>query len=42
MTFSRLAWLVGVAILVMVVNVAVSILYMVVYSHLIDRGHQTA
>src|SRR6478735_3698212 len=40
MTLSRLAWLVGVALLVMVVNVAVSILYMVVYGHLIDPGHE--
>ena len=36
---SRLAWLVGVSILVMVANVLVSILYMVVYSYLIDPGH---
>ena len=40
MTLDRLAWLVGVALLVMVVNVAVSILYMVVYGHLIDPGHE--
>ena len=40
MTFIRLAWLVGVAVLVLVVNVAISILYMVVYSHLIDPGHE--
>lgn len=39
MTPGRLAWLVGVAILVLVVNVAVSVLYMVVYGHLIDPGH---
>jgi hypothetical protein len=37
---SRIAWLVGVALLVMVVNVAVSVLYMVVYSYLIDPGHE--
>ncbi len=37
--FGRLAWLVGVAVLVLVVNVAVSILYMVVYGHWIDPGH---
>ena len=30
----------GVRFLVMVVNVAVSILYMVVYGHLIDPGHE--
>jgi len=40
MTLSRLAWLVGVALLVLVVNVAISILYMVVYGHLIDPGHE--
>ena len=39
MTFGRVAGLVGVALLVLVVNVAASVLYMVVYSHLIDRGH---
>lgn len=39
MILSRLAWLVGVALLVLVLNVAVSILYMVVYGHLIDPGH---
>jgi hypothetical protein len=37
---SRLAWLVGVALSVLVVNVALSILYMVVYSHSIDPGHE--
>ena len=40
MTPGRLAWLVGLALLVMVVNLAVSILYMVVYSYLIDPGHE--
>src|SRR5262245_49875092 len=39
MTLGRVAWLVGVAILVLVSNVAVSFLYMVVYGHLIDPGH---
>ena len=39
MTFGRLAWLIGVAFLVMVLNVGISILYMVVYSHWIDPGH---
>ena len=37
--FGRIAWLVGIALLVMVANVAASILYMVVYSYLIDPGH---
>ncbi len=40
MTLARLALLVGVALLVMVVNVVASILYMVVYGHLIDPGHE--
>ena len=39
MTFGRLAWLVGVALLVLIVNVGVSVLYMVVYGHWIDPGH---
>lgn len=39
MTLVRLASLIGVALLVMVLNVAMSILYMVVYSHLINPGH---
>ena len=39
MTLGRLAWLVGVCVLVLVVNVVISILYMVVYSYLIDPGH---
>jgi hypothetical protein len=39
MTLGRLARLVGVALLVLVVNVALSVLYMVVYGHLIDPGH---
>jgi hypothetical protein len=37
---SRLAWLIGIAVLVMVANILVSILYMVVYSYLIDPGHE--
>jgi hypothetical protein len=39
MTLTRLASLVGVAILVMVLNVGISIMYMVVYGHLINPGH---
>jgi hypothetical protein len=39
MALIRLASLIGVALLVMVLNVAMSILYMVVYSYLIDPGH---
>ena len=39
MTLGRAAWLVGVAVLVLVANVAASVLYMVVYGHVIDPGH---
>ena len=42
MTLGRVAVLVGIALGVMVVNVAISILYMVVYGHLIDPGHEKA
>src|SRR5687767_337463 len=37
---SRIAWLVGIALLVMIANVVASILYMVVYGYLIDPGHE--
>ncbi|MGO9466317.1 MAG: hypothetical protein ACLQIB_06915 [Isosphaeraceae bacterium] len=40
MTPGRIAVLVGIALLVMVANGAVSILYMVVYGHVIDPGHE--
>jgi hypothetical protein len=39
MTLVRLASLTGVALLVLVVNVAMSFLYMVVYGYLINPGH---
>lgn len=39
MTLVRLVSLIGVALLVMVLNVAASFLYMVVYGHLINPGH---
>jgi len=42
MTLGRVAVLVGIALSVMVVNVAISILYMVVYGHVIDPGHEKA
>lgn len=42
MTLGRATVLVGIALLVMVANVAISILYMVVYGHLIDPGHEQA
>lgn len=39
MTVGRVALLVGVAILVLVANVAISVEYMAVYGHLINPGH---
>jgi hypothetical protein len=42
MTLGRVAALTGLALGVMAVNVAVSILYMVVYSYMIDPGHEKA
>jgi hypothetical protein len=39
MTLGRVAALAGLALGVMAVNVAISILYMVVYSYAIDPGH---
>jgi hypothetical protein len=40
MTLGRVAALIGLALGVMAVNVAISILYMVVYSYVIDPGHE--
>ena len=42
MTLGRVAALAGLALGVMAVNVAISILYMVVYSYAIDPGHDKA
>ena len=42
LTFSRIAWLVGIAVLVLVANVAASVLYMVIYGYVIDPGHDQA
>ena len=42
MTLGRVAALTGLALGVMAVNVAISILYMVVYSYAIDTGHEKA
>ena len=39
-SLSRIAWLIGIAVLVMIANVVASVLYMVVYSYLIDPGHE--
>lgn len=38
MTTGRLAWIIGAAILVLAINVAVTILYVAIYSHLINQG----
>ncbi|MFN7732855.1 MAG: hypothetical protein ACK5OB_13195 [Pirellula sp.] len=40
LTPGRVAALVGVALLVMITNVAASILYMVFYGHVLDPGHE--
>jgi hypothetical protein len=42
MTVGRSAQLAGVAVLVLVANVAASFLYMVFYSYVIDPGHDAA
>ena len=42
MTIGRIAALVGLAVGVMAANVAVTVLYMVVYGHVIDPGHEKA
>ncbi len=42
MTLGRVAILVGIALSVMVINVAFSVLYMVVYGYVIDPGHANA
>src|SRR4030095_550770 len=42
MTLGRVAALAGLALVVMAVNVAISILYMVVYSYAIEPGHEKA
>ncbi|MBI1765658.1 MAG: hypothetical protein HYR56_30005 [Acidobacteria bacterium] len=39
MAFRRFAWICGVTLLVMALNVGGTILYMVVYSYLINPGH---
>lgn len=40
MTIGRVAILAGVALLAMIVNIGACFLYMVVYSYLIDPGHE--
>lgn len=39
MTIVRMAWITGAAIFVLVINVAISILYVAFYSYVINRGH---
>src|ERR1700752_1846827 len=39
MTIGRLAWIIGAAIFVLAINVGLSILYIVIYSYLINPGH---
>jgi hypothetical protein len=39
MTLGRVLALIGIALLVLITNVAASVLYMVVYGHVIDPGH---
>lgn len=39
MTIGRLAWIIGAAILVLVVNVGISFVYVGFYAYLINRGH---
>lgn len=38
MTFGRVAWLIGAAIFILVVNVSLSVVYMIVYGYLINPG----
>lgn len=40
MKLGRIASLIGVASLVLVTNVAASVLYMILYGHVIDPGHE--
>ena len=40
MTFARLAALMGIALLVLIVNIGITVLYMVLYGHVIDPGHE--
>lgn len=39
MTFGRMAWITGAAILVLVINIAVSFVYIAIYGYLINPGH---
>ncbi len=39
MNIKRLAWIIGASVLILVVNVGLSVVYMFVYSYLINPGH---
>lgn len=39
MSISRLAWIIAAAVLILIVNVGLSVVYMVFYSYLINPGH---
>jgi len=39
MSIKRLAWIIGAAILILIVNVGLSVVYMVFYSYFINPGH---
>lgn len=39
MSVRRLAWIIGAAIFILIVNVSLSVVYMVFYSYLINPGH---
>jgi cytochrome c biogenesis factor len=39
MNIRRLVWIIAAAIVILIVNVGLSVLYMVVYSYLINPGH---
>ncbi|HLL99788.1 MAG TPA: hypothetical protein VK400_01930 [Pyrinomonadaceae bacterium] len=40
MSAGRLAWIIGAAIFILIVNVCLSVAYMVFYSYLINPGHE--
>ena len=40
MNLGRLAWIIGAAIFILIVNVGLSIVYMVIYGHLINPGQE--
>ena len=40
MNIGRLAWIIGAAIFILIANVSLSVVYMIVYGHLINPGHE--